>query len=441
MKKAILYLCGIALLFAGCAKEQVVEPVIEETAPRHLTFDITVNHDGPDTRAVKTGWEKGDKIYVFFDLNAQTTTAEYMTMTYDGSKWSYKFSNETLETYLLEKTSGSVFAFYVPYGTPTFSYDSENKRININGLVENKVGISYSYCREKLYKVENDILSANLDMQLGPRYVQFYIPWVKDASNLTFQCNYMKADIPSYISLSSPTSPAVYTAGLTGFDNEKVKGFIYDGGMIVCGTISADSAQDYTLEVTNTRGTTIETDDLHFKASFKNKTLKEHDAVLLSNLSRETWEKTSNGHEFVHMADGHYWAPMNVGAEKPEDYGNYYTWTKDNTTQIQEIEQAWGGHVPSADEFDWLKNNCTWEWKENYNNSGHNGMLVTNKSTYNSIFLPAGGFGNGEFERNERGWYITSSFKTSFPFTYSFNDQRVTTYDNNYHLSSVRLVF
>jgi hypothetical protein len=70
MKKTFLILSGLALLTAGCNKVGTVGTPAEETtmeSSRHLTVDITVNKEG-DTRSVKTGWEEGDKVYVFFDL-------------------------------------------------------------------------------------------------------------------------------------------------------------------------------------------------------------------------------------------------------------------------------------------------------------------------------------------------------------------------------------
>ena len=37
-------------------------------------------------------------------------------------------------------------------------------------------------------------------------------------------------------------------------------------------------------------------------------------------------EQKINGHEYVEMGDGLKWATMNVGASKPEDYGDYFAW-------------------------------------------------------------------------------------------------------------------
>ena len=119
------------------------------------------------------------------------------------------------------------------------------------------------------------------------------------------------------------------------------------------------------------------------------------------------------------------WANMNVGAESPEDYGNYYAWgetsTKANynwstyfdtndggntftkynneggkTILDPEDDVAhvkWGGcwRMPTKTEWQELIDNCTWTWTTQ---NGINGYKVTsNKAGYTDkfIFLPAAG--------------------------------------------------
>lgn len=94
MKKSLFFISCLSLLIAGCSSkdtntpEEAIEPGV-----RHLTVDIAVNCETPDTKAVKTGWEEGDKVYVVFDDHfGEGSTAYYMTMTYDGSSWTSSFS-------------------------------------------------------------------------------------------------------------------------------------------------------------------------------------------------------------------------------------------------------------------------------------------------------------------------------------------------------------
>lgn len=73
MKKifAILSSVIIALCFTACSND--IETVIDSAKP--IKLNITVgnlnNEDG--TRAVKTGWETGDKIYIWYDDNKSKT--------------------------------------------------------------------------------------------------------------------------------------------------------------------------------------------------------------------------------------------------------------------------------------------------------------------------------------------------------------------------------
>ena len=138
------------------------------------------------------------------------------------------------------------------------------------------------------------------------------------------------------------------------------------------------------------------------------------------------------------------WAPWNLGASQPSDYGEYFAWgevvpkidesgnylsydwdtyywmaegksdwtniTKyqaedsqyagdwydhannfigDGKTTLESSDDAatanWGGkwRMPTQTEFDELSNsdNCEWTWIENYNGSGHRGYVIKSKKT------------------------------------------------------------
>ena len=118
-----------------------------------------------------------------------------------------------------------------------------------------------------------------------------------------------------------------------------------------------------------------------------------------------------NGYAAVDLGLSVKWATCNVGADSPEDYGNYYAWgeteTKDSYTlsnsatcgvEMDDISgdaeydaatANWGGswRMPTYDEMSELVDNCTWTWTTE---NDVNGYLVTG-SNGNSIFLPAAG--------------------------------------------------
>lgn len=142
------------------------------------------------------------------------------------------------------------------------------------------------------------------------------------------------------------------------------------------------------------------------------------------------------GHEYVDLGLSVKWATCNVGAENPEDYGSYYAWgeteTKsdyswdtytdgefigDGKTTLDAADDAatanWGGDwtMPTASDFDELKDKCTWTWTTENEVNGYR-VIGTNG---NSIFLPAAGGrkGSGLDGEGSYGYYWSSSLDES----------------------------
>ena len=118
-----------------------------------------------------------------------------------------------------------------------------------------------------------------------------------------------------------------------------------------------------------------------------------------------------NGHEYVDLGLSVKWATCNVGANKPEDYGDYYAWGETKTKEEYTRENCetweedigdiagtdrdvahvkWGSpwRMPTKKECDELRYNCDWKWTTL---DGVSGYRVTGKNG-NSIFLPAAGW-------------------------------------------------
>lgn len=156
-----------------------------------------------------------------------------------------------------------------------------------------------------------------------------------------------------------------------------------------------------------------------------------------------------------------YWASCNLGAEKPEECGEYYAWgeTKPknkytennysyynaNTASYIDIGNDISGtnydastvnlgkdwRMPTKDEMDELKNKCIWEWKQI---SGINGYMVTGPNG-NTIFLPAAGYcftSVNNLNKNLKYWTATLTSSESEPYALngnsSFYDVFISTY-------------
>ena len=171
-------------------------------------------------------------------------------------------------------------------------------------------------------------------------------------------------------------------------------------------------------------------------------------------VSFTTLEEVSATPEYVDLGLSVKWATFNVGATKPEEYGDYFAWgetepkevydwstykwcngsattltkyctdgsygTVDNKTQLELSDDAaranWGGdwRMPTETEFTELCKNCTWTWTTQ---NGVNGYKMTSKSNGNSIFLPATGcrYGSSLNDAGSLGGYWSSSLGTDRP--------------------------
>ena len=154
-----------------------------------------------------------------------------------------------------------------------------------------------------------------------------------------------------------------------------------------------------------------------------------------------------DGHEYVNLGlpSGTLWATHNVGASRPEDYGDYFAWgetspkdaylwenykwmlfdddwnliltkynsysgygTVDNKTELEAIDDAatacWGPSwkMPYHRQQQELIDECTWTWTTL---NGVNGYQITGPNG-NAIFLPAAGFRQDTtLAVGQRGYY------------------------------------
>lgn len=114
-----------------------------------------------------------------------------------------------------------------------------------------------------------------------------------------------------------------------------------------------------------------------------------------------------NGHEAVDLGLSVKWATCNIGADTPENPGDYFSWgeplakekfdgkykkPKQRDIRQSEYDAAhiqWGEgwRMPSRKEFMELKNQCSWKWTKKGKVTG---FKITGPSG-NSIFLPSTG--------------------------------------------------
>lgn len=186
----------------------------------------------------------------------------------------------------------------------------------------------------------------------------------------------------------------------------------------------------------------------------------EHDGL---RLALDDSTPSIDEYEYVDLGlpSGTLWATCNVGADSPEDYGDYFAWgetapkefygwetykwcngswnsmtkyctdsyygTIDNIRELEPVDDAayvnWGPswRMPSQEQYQELENNCTWQWTTH---NGVNGRLVTGPNG-NTIFLPAAGdrWGSSFYGAGSDGYYWSRTLDSSnpeFASTFSF---------------------
>ena len=187
-------------------------------------------------------------------------------------------------------------------------------------------------------------------------------------------------------------------------------------------------------------------------------------------------------HEYVDLGLSVKWATCNVGATKPEEYGDYFAWGEVESKKVyswetykygndsQELTKYcsrsdlgkngftdtriilepkddaakanWGGNwrMPTEEEIEELIDKCTWNWTQQ---NGTNGYKVVGPNA-NSIFLPAAGY-TAENSTGMYGSYWSSSLSTEYPFhswVFYFNTDEVGLIESSRKCgSSVRPVY
>ncbi len=205
---------------------------------------------------------------------------------------------------------------------------------------------------------------------------------------------------------------------------------------------TSSSAQDYTRGDVNRDGN-VNISDV---------------TCLIDYLLNGTWPDEPADHEWVDLGlpSGTLWATCNVGANSPEEYGDYFAWgetepkeyydwsaykwcngrsdmlTKycsegsygnngyvDNKSELDPEDDAayinWGAmwRIPTQEQQDELRNNCTWTRTQR---NGVNGQLATGPNG-NTLFLPAAGFRRNESLNfaDSYGYYWSRSLYLLFP--------------------------
>lgn len=227
MKKIVFALTAI-LAVAACNKSTSISDIESEQTYKHLEIDITVN--SADTKAVKTAWETGDQVLIFFDKEI-ASTPRYLVMEYNGTTWVPNFNEGTLEAELLGKASGTLSAVYTPFARSWEVNKINDTKYQVYPKDATDHVIYYYYLKDsnRAYTVSAGKLTATISLSTDDDLIHFFIPetvgeseqYIINGFDPSFMEGYMLNNFNDDGSFSS------WDYGLMGYP--------YNGGLVFCG--------------------------------------------------------------------------------------------------------------------------------------------------------------------------------------------------------------
>ena len=445
MKKLYTILAAAAVLsLAGCTKEMIQDTDVLEPEFEGEEFVICATHEDyeespsasatPETRTTivntkEVWWNATDKLMVYPTTG---TSGSQFRANFAGSATAKTcYFTGTLDT----KNYSEFYAFY-PYSAAK-SYSSSAKRLTGTLPAEQKALPNNIY--KDLMVSYGSFTKNDRSLKMKPAYGGLKFTLSRDdIKSIEFTTNGSTAlagDFNIYFdknAISAAGSDKTIT--LTAYSGTAFQTGVNYFIVIVPQTLS----KGFTATLTTTDGKKLEVSTSK-KISVK--------AGVFGTLAKPLNEYASAVKEYVDLGlpSGTMWATFNVGAEAPEEYGDYFAWgetepktdyswstyiwcngaysklTKycnqsqywDSTDPMDykialdsndDVARAnWGSswRMPTDAEWTELRNNCTWTWTTQ---KEVNGYLVTGSKGY-SIFLPeAGDWDVIYFKRSGQYW-------------------------------------
>ena len=401
MKRIILMVCAALVALVSCEKQPMENPSNEGS---EIVFNLSATHPG-DTKAVKTGWEENDVIFVFFSSQA---APKYLEMKWNGTAWVSTAKNSLA---LAESETGTMRAVYLPFGSSATVSAGEGGK-----YVFSETYYTYYLTDQQSFTVSGGVVTGTFNMQIPDNYVQFFIEDA-DAASGGYK---LATDAVIPVGVASIAADGTITETTDKVAGDDMVGYAYGSGTAKGYLFSGKINWTYPpISTVSGSGAfyfakTKVSDNSRADYFVTGKEIESHDAIKLpanDDVYRETsdglvgsWVSVGSG-ATVKLVKGTTnlgtWHTCNYGASAPEQIGTDC-----------DFDDAVANGAPSENMFLALIDNCSWTW---LSVKGQKGYVV--KADKGFFFLP-------KTETNsEKGFYWTSSAE---PGDYSSNGRYFT---------------
>lgn len=317
MKKIFVFLTLAGLALLACTKEA---PVSDDAA-QPLKFNLTVNHPGGiETKTVKTGWEDGDVVFVFF---SEAPSPYYLKMTYESGAWTSTQMNRKNES-SFPLSGGTMTAVFLPFGSDnTINNDAEGNTYFFDNMY-----YAYYLVAEKVhYTVSGGEVKGDLDMKLPEGFIQFYMAEEGASPSSSDHYSLWESHIApaGVVSVGSDMSLNVNVRG----NGMAMPAYYYDEGYIFSGILDEacrGKEVDYVLHLAVPLEEAWPT--LSKKATLY--TSETTDRAIKFDKYTSPWVVGDN-YAWVDLGVSVKWSTVNMGASNPGGFGDYYAWGETET--------------------------------------------------------------------------------------------------------------
>ena len=317
MKQFSIILLATIVTLVACDKE-IVQPENDSEGIPAITFNLTAQHpEEAATKAIKTGWEDGDVVFVFF---SGVPAPKYLRMSYNQGTWtSAEMDGDTPGSLGLSNgNSGTMRAVYLPFGN-NLSVTVSNSR-----FVFSEIQYTYYLTATLAYTVTDNTVSGAFDMQIPNNYVQLYITDEEAVDEAyTLGCD---AVIPTGIAYINTNGSITETSDKTYADD--LPGYAYKGGYLFSGKLLTSYSYSYNYYFAKTKvGGNNNSREDYFVGEFS-KRLKSHSAVKLPANGSDSWQKVGPNESVTlkkkNGDDMGKWFTCNYGESVPEGADENY---------------------------------------------------------------------------------------------------------------------
>lgn len=240
MKKiySILFAAAVLIAAASCTKNEI-NPAENDNSP--VKVNINVASFGPDSKALKSGWEAGDKIHVYLE-DASSYVPDF-DLTYDGSKWTASEISSEVAARLT--ASGTLRGFWEASNSCTtssswekswysFDFPGKDKKSTtgqIQYIVADFSSVSYTFDGSTLtaniaaWRFRANIQIVVTGISFSPGQYTLYSEWIDNFSGIDVR----GGSAPYYCFVG-------YHA--TGSDGGRIGGIANDEGVAFVGGLS-----------------------------------------------------------------------------------------------------------------------------------------------------------------------------------------------------------